>query len=103
MTTTKKTIKINQCTKVELLALPGIGDTLAQRIINERSSKLFGSTDDVIGRVTGIGKGKMNNILKEFDIVIQIDATEKKKNQSKCDESQSVIQIDATEKKKNQS
>eukprot|EP01084_Bolivina_argentea_P012487 23383_1 len=81
---TKKTIRINDCKKEELKELPGISDTLAQRIITKRSTKLFESEDDVIDRVKGIGKGKMNNISEEFNIVygMQIGATAEKNNES---------------------
>ncbi len=51
----KYPVNINQATKKEMEALPGIGPVLAQRIINERNQVgKFSSLEDLL-KVKGIG------------------------------------------------
>ncbi len=54
-------ININTCTKQELIDLPGIGDVLADRIIEYRSKTKFSTIED-IKNVSGIGDAKFNAI-----------------------------------------
>lgn len=54
-------ININTCTKQELIDLPGIGDVLADRIIEYRSKTKFNTIED-IKNVSGIGDAKFNAI-----------------------------------------
>ena len=57
-----QTININKATENELQTLPGIGASLASRIIEYRSQNgKFGSIDD-IKNVNGIGESKFENI-----------------------------------------
>lgn len=56
-------IDINTATKQQLSILPGIGDTLAQRILDYRNEHgNFKTVDDLIN-VNGIGEGKLSQIL----------------------------------------
>ncbi|TJX63145.1 competence protein [Soehngenia saccharolytica] len=54
-------ININTCTKQELIDLPGIGDVLADRIIEYRRKTKFSTIED-IKNVSGIGDAKFNAI-----------------------------------------
>lgn len=56
-----KTININNCTKEELMTLPGIGDSIANRIIEYRKNNSFNKIED-IKNVKGIGESKYNSI-----------------------------------------
>ena len=56
-------ININTASREELCTLPGIGEILAQRIINHR--KVHGRFEslDALLNVEGIGKGKLESII----------------------------------------
>lgn len=55
-------IDINTATKAQLMLLPGIGQVLAQRILDYRQENgAFSSTDDLL-LVEGIGPGKLERI-----------------------------------------
>ena len=60
-------VNINTCNKAELLNLPGIGDVLADRIIEYRLSNKFTTIED-IKNVSGVGDKKFEGI-KELIIV----------------------------------
>ena len=57
-------ININTASKDELMSLNGIGDTLAQNIIDYRKKNVFESIEDVLN-VNGIGQSKYEKI-KEY-------------------------------------
>ena len=70
-------IDINTATKPELVRLPGIGDAMADRILQLRSELgAFHRTDDLL-RVKGITKKRLEQI-KNF---ITIDSTENSREQ----------------------
>lgn len=54
-------ININTCSKAELVSLPGIGDALADRIIEYREKNPFKKIED-IKNVSGIGEKKFEAI-----------------------------------------
>lgn len=54
-------IDINTCTKGELVTLPGIGDVLADRILDYRTSNKFIKIEDIMN-VSGIGEKKFDSI-----------------------------------------
>lgn len=54
-------ININNCSKEELMSLPGIGEVLATRIIDFREANKFKSIEDIMN-VSGIGNKKFENI-----------------------------------------
>lgn len=60
-------VNVNTCDKKALVSLPGIGDVIADRIIDYRSSNQFKSIED-IKSVSGIGDKKFDGI-KELIIV----------------------------------
>ena len=55
-------VSINQATLEELMMLPGIGESLAQRIIDYRSTMGFFQTIEDIMRVKGIKQGLFDRI-----------------------------------------
>jgi DNA uptake protein ComE-like DNA-binding protein len=57
----KNSIEINTAFKEELKKLIDVGQTIAERIIEERQKKLFSTLDDLI-RVKGIGPAILQNI-----------------------------------------
>ena len=61
-------LDINTASKAQLLMLPGIGDVIADRIINYRSEfGNFQSTDDLL-KVEGIGEKKLLEIEKLISV-----------------------------------
>ena len=62
-TSTNKTkVNINTATKEKLITLPGIGDSMAEKIIEYRTQNgKFEKVED-IKKVSGIGESKFNNI-----------------------------------------
>jgi len=62
-------LDVNTAPKTELLMLPGIGPTLAERIMEHRGVKPFESPDDLI-QIKGIGKKKLEAV-RPFVIVGQ--------------------------------
>ncbi len=54
-------INVNTANQRELESLPGIGEALAQRIIEERRQNKFTSLNDLT-RVSGIGEGKIKQL-----------------------------------------
>jgi len=60
-------ININTCTKEQLTTLPGIGEVLADRIIQYREDTPFKSIEDIMN-VSGIGEKKFEGI-KDLIIV----------------------------------
>jgi comEA protein len=63
-----KTININTATKNELISLPGIGDTMAERIIIYRNDHNgFKKTEDIM-KVKGIGKKKYEKLKKYITV-----------------------------------
>jgi competence protein ComEA len=60
-------ININTCTKEELMSLPGIGEVLADRIIQYREKTPFKKIEDLMN-VSGIGEKKFESI-KDMIIV----------------------------------
>ena len=57
-------VNINTATKEELKTISGIGDTLAQNIIDYRKHNIFETIEDILN-VTGIGDAKFEKI-KEY-------------------------------------
>ena len=54
-------IDINTATHAELLLLPGVGESLAQRIVTARSHELFRDIDD-LRKVPGIGPATLERL-----------------------------------------
>lgn len=61
-------ININTATAEQLTLLPGIGETLAQRIVDYRTDNgLFASVDD-LKQVSGIGEKKLEQIKSHIKV-----------------------------------
>lgn len=56
-------IDINRCGKEELMALPGIGEVLAERILTYRQENGCFSVVEELLKVDGIGKKKLEEIV----------------------------------------
>lgn len=63
----KKLVNINTASRDELMDLNGIGDVMADRIIEYRSSNAFKSKEDIMS-VNGIGKGIYEKIKDRITI-----------------------------------
>jgi len=48
-------VEANSATQAELEQVPGVGPSIAQRILDERGKAPFKDWRDLIGRVSGIG------------------------------------------------
>jgi competence protein ComEA len=59
--TVESKVNINNCTKEELMSLPGIGEVTASKIIEYRDNNIFRSIED-IKNVSGIGEKKFEGI-----------------------------------------
>ena len=61
-------IDLNTATKAQLMELPGIGETLADRIVEYRARNgAFLTTKDLLN-VSGIGEGKLKEIEERIKI-----------------------------------
>ena len=68
-------IDINTATVDQLQMLPGIGEVLAQRIIDYREEHgAFQSIEDLLN-VSGIGESKLANIEPRIKVVLNFDPT----------------------------
>jgi competence protein ComEA len=61
-------LSINSATVRELVALPGIGETLARRIVEKRAEKHGFTSIDELSEVKGIGVRKLQEIRKHVTI-----------------------------------
>lgn len=65
--TFKKKVDPNKATREDLVAIPGIGPKLADKIMETREKGLFQSLDDLI-RVPGIGKKNLKTLKQHFEL-----------------------------------
>ena len=71
---TRKTIDLNKATRAELISIPGIGPSLASRIILERTRRGgFRSMEDLL-KISGIGRNTFKT-LEKFLYVTNSDNT----------------------------
>ena len=61
-------ININYATKEELIKLNGIGDSMAQKIIDYREENGYYDTIEDIKNVSGIGEAKFNRIKDDISV-----------------------------------
>ena len=66
--TNKSVVNINTATQTELETLPGIGPSIALKIINYRNENGKFSSIDEIKNVSGIGDSKFENIKKYITV-----------------------------------
>ena len=64
----KDKININTASKEELMTLSGIGEVIAQRIIDYREEHGKFSAVEEIKNVTGIGEARFNNIKDQITV-----------------------------------
>ena len=67
MTSSSGKININTASKEELKQLDGIGDVMADRIIEYRMSSSFKSKEDIMS-VKGIGSGTYEKIKEDITV-----------------------------------
>ena len=65
--TNKDLVNINECSKEDLLTLPGIGESKADNIIKYREENKF-KTIDELKNVNGIGESLFNNIKDKITV-----------------------------------
>ncbi len=63
-----KKININEATKEELISLPGIGEKIAQRIIEYREKKGRFKNKSELLKIKGIGKKRLSKIENLIEI-----------------------------------
>lgn len=68
MKSTAKLVNINTADTVQLATLPGIGPSLAQRIVKYRKESGAFKTPQDLGKVKGIGEKKLAKILGRITV-----------------------------------